>query len=97
MWNKRPGAVFNKLSLLVWDMFVVHHSEKVKKVAENLKTTIAVIPGGLTSLLQPLDVCLNKPFKDNVQQLWANWISSGLPIEAKAGNLKKTDIVLMAR
>ena len=69
MWNKRPGAVFNKSFLLVWNMFVVHRCEKVKKEAERnifLKTTLAVIPGGLTSLLQPLDVCLSKPFKDNV-------------------------------
>ena len=27
MWNKRPGAVFNYRSLLVWDMFVEHRCE----------------------------------------------------------------------
>ena len=97
VWNKRPGAVFNKRSLLVWDMFVAHRCEKVKKEAESSRTTLAVIPGGLTSLLQPLDVCLNKPFKDNVRRLWANWISSGLPTETKGGNLKKPDIVLIAQ
>ena len=29
---------------------------------------VAVIPGGLTTVVQPLDECLNKPFKDNVCQ-----------------------------
>ena len=27
-----------------------------------------LIPGGLTSVVQPLDVCLNKPFKDLIRQ-----------------------------
>ena len=38
-----------------------------------------------------------KSFKDNVQRLWANWISSDLPAEIKGGNLKKHDIVLIVR
>ena len=29
---------------------------------------VAVIPGGLTTVVQPLDECLNKPFKDDVCQ-----------------------------
>ena len=78
-------------------MSVTHRCEKVKKEAKSLKTMLAVIPGRLTYLLQPLDVCLNKPFKDNVRQLWANWISFGLPTETKGGNLKKPDIILIAR
>jgi len=30
-------------------------------------TDMAVIPSGLTSLVQPSDVCINKPFKGNVK------------------------------
>ena len=32
-----------------------------------------------------------------MRQLWANWISSGLPTETKGRNLKKPVIVLIAR
>ena len=38
---------------------------------------MAVIPGGLTSVLQPLDVCLNKPFKDHQRKMWVEWMTSG--------------------
>lgn len=96
VWNKRPGALLKKPSLLVWDMFVAHRCDEVKKYAESTRTTLAVIPGGLTSMLQPLDVCLIKPFKDNVRKYWADWIASDLPEETKGGNLKKPDIAVIA-
>ena len=74
-------------------MFRTHRCAEVKNKADKLKTTLAIIPGGLTSILQPLDVCLNKPFKDNVYKYWLEWISSGLPEETKGGNLKKLVLV----
>ena len=39
-------------------------------------TNLAVIPGGLTSILQPLDVALNKPFKDGVRKRWMEWMAN---------------------
>ncbi len=41
--------------------------DSIKKKLINAKTHQAVIPGGTTSVLQPLDVCLNKPFKTQDQ------------------------------
>lgn len=71
IWNGRPGAALKKkTSLLVWDMFRAHTSDDKKKLAKSSQVTLAVIPGGLTSVLQLLDVCLNKPFKDRVQKMW---------------------------
>ncbi len=32
------------------------------------------IPGGCTSLCQPVDIGLNKPFKDHVHQTWHSWM-----------------------
>jgi hypothetical protein len=42
-----------------------------------MKTDLAVIPGGLTSVLQPLDVSVNKRFKDNVRKLYTQWMAKG--------------------
>ena len=36
---------------------------------------LAVIPGGLTRFLQPLDISVNKPFKDNLKAHWEEWMS----------------------
>lgn len=97
IWNKRPGALLRKPSLLVWDAFAAHRSDAIKQQAERMKTTLAVIPGGLTSMLQPLDVCLIKPFKCHVKKFWAEWISSDLTSQTKGGNLKKPEITLIAQ
>ena len=36
---------------------------------------IAVIPGGLMSLMQPLDFCLSKHFMDRAK--WMDWMATG--------------------
>ena len=92
VWFKRPGALLKPDSLLVWDMFRAHLLDSVKRKLKENKTRQAVIPGGTTSILQPLDVCLNKPFKSNMRELWNNWMLNGDKELTKAGNLKRPDI-----
>ncbi|CAM1308344.1 Uncharacterised protein r2_g1824 [Pycnogonum litorale] len=95
VWNRRPGALLKKKSLLVWDQFRAHKTEKVKEKLSSLKTTQGMIPGGLTSLLQPLDVVLNKPFKDRVRKHWMHWMSTEEKELTKGGNLKKPGLSLV--
>ena len=38
---------------------------------------LAIIPGGLTCKLQPLDVSVNHPFKVYVREEWAKWMLEG--------------------
>jgi hypothetical protein len=56
VWFKRPRAMQNKKSLMVWDMF---RTVSFKNRLKANHTYQVVIPGGCTSMLQPLDVCLN--------------------------------------
>ena len=59
---------------------------------ENSRTDVAVIPGGMTSLLQPLDVGVNKPFKDNLRQYWNKWMLDGNHTFTPAGRIRKPEI-----
>ena len=85
---RRPGALLKPRSLLVWDMFRSHCCESVKAKLKEYKTRIAVIPGGCTSVLQPLDVSVNKPFKNYMRKLWIDWMISGNKEFTKGGSLK---------
>ena len=65
-----------KQALIVWDQFRAHRTDPVMKKITQLKTQVAVIPGGLTSQLQPLDVSINKPFKSFIRVEWNKWMLS---------------------
>ncbi|PFX12576.1 Pogo transposable element with KRAB domain [Stylophora pistillata] len=66
-----------------------HVTERVKTALTRENTNLAVIPGGLTSILQPLDVSLNKPFKDGVRKRWMEWMAEGIHEFTASGRQKK--------
>jgi len=51
-------------TLLALDLFAGHRTEEVLDIFKANDITISVIPGGCTGLIQPLDVSINRPFKD---------------------------------
>jgi len=71
-----PLTPHNEQLLLVWDSFRTHLTDEVKADLNQREIDVAVIPGGLTPVLQPLDKCLNKPFKDNVRRKYLVWMIS---------------------
>ena len=89
----RPGGLLKKKARLVLDSFRGHLKEETKKIAADLNTHLAVIPGGLTSQLQPLDVSINKPFKVALQQEWSKWMMTSDNKLTPAGRVKKPSIV----
>lgn len=60
--------------MLVWDSFRGHLSVLIRSTLKSLNTETAVIPGGMTSMVQPLDVAINKPFKDRMRNKWQEWM-----------------------
>lgn len=97
VWGSRPGALLRLPSLLVLDSFRGHIVKSVKTTLTEMKTDLAVIPGGLTSVLQPLDVSLNKPFKDNLRKLYVEWMASGEPCFTPTGRIKRPSMELMCQ
>ena len=86
-----PWNPHDERSLLVWDSFRAHLTESVKADLQRYKIDVAVIPGGLTPVLQPLDKCLNKPFKDNMRRKYLNWMMTG-PFEYTPAGKKKAPL-----
>ena len=62
-----------KKSPCVGLLFGAHLCDNVKQILKNSCTDVAIIPGGMTSLLQPLDTGVNKPFKGIQLHFWWKW------------------------
>ncbi|KAG2459032.1 POGK protein, partial [Polypterus senegalus] len=92
VWSKRPGGLLKKPSLLVLDQFRAHIADTTKKNFKEVKTHLAVIPGGLTSQLQPLDVSINKPFKVFMREEWNKWMAAGNHDLTPTGRMKRPTI-----
>ena len=67
------------------------HTKKtvLSSLKEHYSTKLAVIPGGMTSLLQPVDICWNKPFKAAMRDKWLDWLTTGEEGFTKSGRQKQ--------
>lgn len=94
VWLMRPGASLRKgiPNLLVLDSFRGHLTEKVKAELRKEETDMLVIPGGLTGQLQPLDVGVNKPFKDLLRREYNEWLSADNRELTPAGRVKRASL-----
>ncbi|KAM7299429.1 pogo transposable element with KRAB domain [Ixodes scapularis] len=97
VWRKRPGADLAVRSMLVLDSFRCHITQRVKDKLAACRTDLVVIPGGMTSQLQPLDVCLNKPIKDRVRAACNEWLIDGEHALTPAGRLKRAALNDLAK
>ena len=83
-------SFFDKTSLLIFDSFSAHIDEDVRSTFRNEhKTTTAVIPGGLTKKLQPLDISVNRSFKNHVRAEWEKWMSEGIHTFTQTGKMRR--------
>jgi hypothetical protein len=76
-------------AMLVYDSFKGHLKDSIKERFRESGVYLAVIPGGLTCKCQPLDVSINKPFKDNLRKEWHSWMAAGGAGETTKGNLRR--------
>ena len=71
-WIRKVWAPYTngKPALLSLDTFSAPITDTVKVEFEKFNTKLLIIPGGCTSILQPLDIT----FKDYVRQLWCQFM-----------------------
>ena len=59
---------------LLLDSFKVHQTQQVVQAIEETGCELDFISGGCTGLAQPLDVGINKPFKNQICGLWKQYM-----------------------
>ena len=97
--EKRKSAFFlipkKDECLLIYDACRAHLTEEAKIFVQK-NTKHGVIPGGLTKKLQPLDISMNKSFKDRLRVKWDEWISYELAATyTRGGKRQRVSYVTM--
>lgn len=95
VWSK-VGGLTRKKSMLVWDSFRAHLSAPIRSTLKSLNTEPAVIPGGMTSMVLPLDVAINKPFKDCMRKKWQEWMLADQHTFTATGRIRKWNCLRFA-
>ena len=64
----------------------------VQSCLQDAKTDLVVIPGGLSSVLQPLDVSVNKPFKHHIRQSYSKWMANSKHEYTPGSKIKRSTL-----
>ena len=89
VWGRRLGALLNLPSMLCLDAIRGHLTDEIKNKFHRLKSELVVIPAGMTLVLQPLDVSVNKPFKTRLSEQCDRCISDRDGELTAAGKIKR--------
>ena len=63
-------ALDNIIPIIILDSYRCHMMALVVTRIHELGVEVTHIPGGCTSICQPVDVSFNKPLKDRVRRMW---------------------------
>jgi DDE superfamily endonuclease len=74
----KPSVTCLKVSYILLDCWTSHLTTAVKEVFENCNTELDLIPKGNTSKLQPMDVGINKPFKNSTSHQFSHWLVANI-------------------
>lgn len=86
----RPDGFFHTSpGLLVYDSMCAHLTENVKNKVKRVNSDLAIIPGGLTEKLQPLDIGINRSFKAKMRATWEQWMTEGEHTFTKTGRQRR--------
>ena len=68
IWERYAHFKLKKKNMLVMDEASMHKIPEIKRSVELSETKVMMIPGGLTKYIQPLDVAISKPFKEEIRR-----------------------------
>ncbi|MCG8431977.1 MAG: hypothetical protein MJA29_12505 [Candidatus Omnitrophica bacterium] len=97
VYVKRPDGFFHvNPAILTLDSMTAHKTASVKEHLKRKNSKIGIIPGGLTKLLQPLDISVNRSFKQHVRMSWEQWMCDGEHSFTKTGRQRRASYALVA-
>jgi hypothetical protein len=87
------GLPPSQKALLTWDVWAVHRSAELGDWMRENHPNILIdfVPGGCTSVGQPLDVGLNRPFKHAVKVAYHSWLVDTLLQQRRDGEKMDLD------
>ena len=95
IWKRRPGGFFNiGKPILLMDSAKSHLGDEVEKAFTDVNSSIKIIHGGMTPLLQFLNSHVNKPFKEIMKEKWEDWIVHGEAEFMEKGN-REHDVLII--
>ena len=77
-----------KRRLSAWDSFRAHLVQSVKEFLSKGKIDPVVIPVGAIGHIQATDVSWNKTIKDQLREIYDQWIDEGPGTHTKGGNMR---------
>jgi hypothetical protein len=78
VWKPFTETREGRITYLLLDECRTHMTSVVKSMLDDCRTEVDFIPGGYTSKLQPMDVGINKPFKNYVRNEFDKWMIENL-------------------
>ena len=92
IYVKRPDRFFyTSLSLLIYVSMRAYLTDAVKAKVKKTNSELAVIPGGITKELQPLNIGINRSFKAKLQVAWEHWMTDGEHRFTKTGRQRRAN------
>lgn len=59
--------------ILILDSYRPHTTPSMTERFDDLETDIITVPGGCTGLVQPINMHVNKVFKERLRRSWVEW------------------------
>ncbi|KAF4790445.1 hypothetical protein TURU_141291 [Turdus rufiventris] len=88
VYAHRPDSFFQLLpGLLIFDSMRTHKTESMKAMVKKMNSEFAVILGGLTKEVQPLNISVIRSFNAKLRLLWENWMVEGEHSVTNTGRL----------
>jgi hypothetical protein len=81
--------------MLAMDAFRGHLSNRIRNRLGNKNMALVIIPSGMTSQLQPLDVTINKPLKHLVHKHYVAWLNKNNHILTPSDKIKRASVSII--